>query len=379
MDFTAGLFEHDVEFDNSARVAARQAVSVAHKRAKDRFGSFLAAASASDFHQRWALVEDELADVVADTVEEYGGDPEGVLAAVTSVLAAGGFCDDCRKWKSGPKKGCECGSAKGTEPSAEMDDSKGDDESGDSGTIAKVAMPYVNQDTGNEIPLPHEVGLPNNVAIPGEHPCGHCGQGVNNVSTDVACPHCGHSTAGAGLDQLSQGLGDMINPGKPANPSKPWDPQPEAGDGFDHSSAHVAKWTVITADDKTGLGGPSPKMDKKEWKPNALNDKGNLKPIKTEGKDSPNPTDDQDISDVPDHTKDPLEHTDAVAKHDQPLDKAHKEKAQHTDTWHGKGDQADPVTSAAQDVDRNPLRDMIEQGVVPDAQIQAAISQFEQP
>lgn len=343
MDFTAGLFEHDVEFDNSARVAARQAVSVAHKRAKDRFGAFLAAASAGDFHQRWALVEDELADVVADTVEEYGGDHEGVLAAVTSVLAAGGFCDDCRKWKSGPKKGCECGSAKGTEPSAEMDDSDGDEESSDSGTIAKVAFgePHVE-------PIPHQGPSPHAPATPADpsHP-------AYNADHIHVCQGCGTTYSDPDGRTPCHNCGEIYHDGQGAVP-------------------HVARWTVITSDDTTGLGGPSPKMDKKEWKPNALNDKGNLKPIKTEGKDSPNPTEKQDISDVPDHTKDPLEHTDAVAKHDQPGDKAHTEKGQHTKTF-PKGDQADPVTSAAQDVDRNPLRDMIEQ-----EQVQSAISAYEQ-
>lgn len=54
--------------------------------------------------------------------------------------------------------------------------------------------------------------------------------------------------------------------------------------------------------------GPSPKMDKKKWKPNATNPKGNLKPIETEGDKSPHPTHHQDIKQKPDYqNNDPWE------------------------------------------------------------------------
>lgn len=292
MSFTDhGLFEHDQAFDDSARVSARQAVAVAHKRAKDRFGSFLKAASADDFHQRFALIEDELAEVVAETSDEYGADESKILAAVTSVLAAGGFCDECRKWKSGPKKGCECS---GKEPSAAMaDDDKGEDQSD-----------FMNSENA------------------------------------------------------------------------------ESAVGSGSATAKVAQWTVLaealtteklpTGDD-TALGGPSPEIDKKTWKPNALNPDGNLSPIDTEGAGSPHPTVHQDISDIADHTKDPHEQTDAVLDHVD-VGKEQTIEGTPTDTWSGTDGFADPVTSAAQDVERNPLRTMIEQGALPQTTIDAAIS-----
>ena len=59
--------------------------------------------------------------------------------------------------------------------------------------------------------------------------------------------------------------------------------------------------------------GPSPKMDKKKWKPNATNPDGNLKPIKTEGENSPVPTRHMDIKDKPDYQEDTF---DTVKKYD---------------------------------------------------------------
>jgi len=59
--------------------------------------------------------------------------------------------------------------------------------------------------------------------------------------------------------------------------------------------------------------GPSPKIDKKKWKPNATNPDGNLKPIETEGDNSPHPTRHMDIKDKPDYQEDTFE---TVKKYD---------------------------------------------------------------
>jgi len=53
--------------------------------------------------------------------------------------------------------------------------------------------------------------------------------------------------------------------------------------------------------------GPSPKIDKKKWVPNATNPNGNLEPIKTEGENSPVPTRQMDIKQKPDYQQDTLE------------------------------------------------------------------------
>jgi hypothetical protein len=59
--------------------------------------------------------------------------------------------------------------------------------------------------------------------------------------------------------------------------------------------------------------GPSPKIDKTKWKPNATNPEGNLEPIKTEGENSPHPTRHMDIKDKPDYQEDTF---DTVKKYD---------------------------------------------------------------
>ena len=59
--------------------------------------------------------------------------------------------------------------------------------------------------------------------------------------------------------------------------------------------------------DESALDGPSPKMDKKQWKPNATNPDGNLKPIETEDKNSPHPTRQMDIKQKPDYQQDTFE------------------------------------------------------------------------
>jgi hypothetical protein len=59
--------------------------------------------------------------------------------------------------------------------------------------------------------------------------------------------------------------------------------------------------------DENANDGPSPKMDKTKWKPNATNPNGNLEPIKTEGENSPHPTRQMDIKQKPDYQQDTLE------------------------------------------------------------------------
>lgn len=291
MEHLAGIFEHDAAFDGSDKIASRKAAAVAHKRAKDQFGAFLAQAD-GDFHQRFALIEDELAQVVDGVNEEYGGDAETILASVTSVLAAGGFCDDCRSWKSGPKAGCTCGddsSESETDDDAESEPAEDSDDDAAEVKEARTATWVVSE----------------------------------------------------------------FRP-----------------------TAEALETEKLPTGDDTALGGPSPKIDKKEWKPNALNDDGNLSPIDTEGAGSPHPTEQQDVTDVADHEADFLAQTDAVTE-SQDVGKETTTEAIHTDTWSGTEGQADPVTSAAHDPELNPLRTMIQQGIIPQTQVEAAISAYE--
>jgi hypothetical protein len=70
--------------------------------------------------------------------------------------------------------------------------------------------------------------------------------------------------------------------------------------------------------DEDALGGPSPKIDKKKWVPNATNPDGNLEPIDTEGEHSPVPTRQMDIKQKPDYQNDdPWENDNKVWEREQ--------------------------------------------------------------
>lgn len=321
----AGIFEHDLAFDESAKVASRKAAAVAHKRASDRFGTFLANSTGDDFHQRFALIEDEVAEIAQDVADEYGADSHQLLVSMTSVLAAGGFCDDCRKWKSGPKAGCECGSENESSPDT-TDTGSSDEEESSEAKEARTARWVVGEFRG----------------------AGFDGS-LSPTEAQLTCKKCGERTSGGHCSKC---------------------------DGPVEKTAEALETESLPTGDESALDGPSPKIDKKEWKPNALNEDGNLSPIDTEGAGSPHPTVQQDVTDVADHTADPLDQTDAVTE-SQDVGKETTTEAIHTDTWSGKDGQADPVTSATQDVEKNPIREMIRSGIIPQTQVEAAISQFE--
>jgi hypothetical protein len=106
--------------------------------------------------------------------------------------------------------------------------------------------------------------------------------------------------------------------------------------------------------------GPSPKIDKTKWKPNATNPEGNLKPIESEGDHSPHPTHKQDIKQKPDYENgDIAEHDNKVWKREQlksdtednaGFNKDKNVKDQPTkaaETWHGMDGLTDPVTKVS--------------------------------
>src|SRR3954468_4209836 len=81
----SGIFEHLAATDNTARVAARQAVAVAHKRVSDRVDSFIkSATSIMDFNSRVSLVDDDVRRIVSEVVAEYGADAETIYNSITA-------------------------------------------------------------------------------------------------------------------------------------------------------------------------------------------------------------------------------------------------------------------------------------------------------
>jgi len=82
--------------------------------------------------------------------------------------------------------------------------------------------------------------------------------------------------------------------------------KPETGDSTEKNEK-------LPTGNEDAHDGPSPKMDKTKWKPNATNPDGNLKPIDTEGENSPHPTRQMDIKQKPDYQEDTFE---TVEKYD---------------------------------------------------------------
>jgi hypothetical protein len=87
--------------------------------------------------------------------------------------------------------------------------------------------------------------------------------------------------------------------------------KPETGDSTENNES-------LPTGNEDAHDGPSPKMDKTRWKPNATNPDGNLKPIDTEGEYSPHPTRQMDIKQKPDYQNDdPWEHDNNVWEREQ--------------------------------------------------------------
>jgi len=82
--------------------------------------------------------------------------------------------------------------------------------------------------------------------------------------------------------------------------------KPETGDKTEENES-------LPTGNEDAHDGPSPKIDKTKWKPNATNPDGNLKPIDTEGENSPHPTRQMDIKQKPDYQEDTFE---TVEKYD---------------------------------------------------------------
>lgn len=230
---TESFLYDDLAFDDSRRLAGRKATAAALARCKMRFGAFLAG-NRDEVAVRYDFISDDVRQVVADVAAEYGGNAEQIFDSVTTVLAAGGFCDECKKWKSGPKKGCECsGDSKATPETAGAD-------------IAEDE-PEAAKEKDDKNPFGKDSGWHGEWRFVGEA-----------LKTETL-------------------------------------PDPKFG---------TEPWSH----------GPSPKMDKTRWKPNALNDSGNVKPIDTDMKGTRHPTEHQDIGQIADHTKNFQDQTKAGEK-----------------------------------------------------------------
>lgn len=323
-----------------------------------------------------------------------------------SKQAKGGFCDECRKWKSGPKAGCTCAG----EPKTEEQDVEKE--------ASRLSFTPIE-----ETPITLRPGMNDGAALAeGAPPSDQYGQGlgqslegmgqqmgnaVQNIGTDATNP-VGGALAG-GVENMGQNMfgapqqaqpyhnPNMLPPSHmaasdqvsittpPISYAAPLDESGEGGvtdingelenapTAVGHGTmasttqkeAEALKTVKLPKGNKDSEGGPSPKIDKGK----SGDEQGwNLEPINTEMDGSPNPTVTQDVTDGPDYTADFLDQTDAVTEkveldsapdffNDAGFAKGGEEHGDHTKTF-PKGNQAKPVTSAV-DPEKNPVAEIL--------------------
>lgn len=452
----SGLFEHIAQFDDGQRVAGRQAAAVAQKRISDRFGSYLGLSKDSEERTaRLGFIEDDLRQIVADVAEEYNADIENLQDAIDEHLKGEGVTDlngDLEEAPSavghksagGHASDCDCGFCqnKGNLPGSDSDsDDDGDEDNESEAKESSASDPLAKTAVGGPEQYPAEQGAT----------CDNCGAPVEHKANDYPCPNCGQPTLNVhpglqqGLDSLI-GLGstkesDVVDPtylseapapehhhpgvnevpcpdcggaGCPGCHGAgviPLDPRQLQEGGPDTLAPLGLQASTKTAEaDRDGGGAvtreklpkgdgesigtePSPKIDKKQWKPNALNSDGNLEVIDSEQAGSPVPTETQDIADGAEYESQGeegdgfLDGTDSVTEQ-QTLPTA-DESGQSTErnisqdgqdgTW--TESENDPVTSEVlsntEDPDKDALRTVLESGWPSDEQVQSAIRDYE--
>lgn len=113
MDYFSA-FDVDAAAQHEEQKAARHASILTHQRLTSQFEGFLRGAAHKDeFDVRAELIRRDLDRTVAEAAREAGVEDTAEHARLADVflnhIAGGAFCDDCRKWKSGPKAGtCVC-------------------------------------------------------------------------------------------------------------------------------------------------------------------------------------------------------------------------------------------------------------------------------
>lgn len=365
-----GIFEHLFMDDSQQRVAGRQAAAVAVKRAKDNFAVFLArASSVAEREARLQLIDDDLMQIVSSVAAEYDADPmrldQIVRDALTGRDRIAKFVE-ARRPKMCPyhREVMDISLAAG-EPTAGFN------------TMAQHAW--------------------------GKNHCQGEFDGACNFRREMVTQEFWDKKAEEAAERAQQrqqidvqdGVGDAL----PDTIEQPEDEPVEveapaefegdevSDDAFMPTDISMAASTRMsealkTVDVTKGGETPEPKMDKRKWTPE------NVTPLDTEADGSPHPTRHQDITDKANYKGGPfsdddrLDQTEAVTEHGVDVTQGSETKAvpgpaSGASTWSGNGNQADPVTSAALDVDKNPLREILENdfgGFVPSNVVQQAVA-----
>jgi hypothetical protein len=332
------LFDDINQFDEGFRVAKRQAVAVAHKRVQDTVGSYLRLSkTAEERAARLDYVSDDIRQIVADTADEYSVDHDKLLDAIHESLEGEGVTDingelaDApsavgEKTSGGHKPDCGCGFCKnkGNLPGSKKDGGEekvegivDDEEKADKDASEpdfKDKFEDKESKVANDFAFPPGADNGMSGGMGGAEIYVRTGGGnllgpFNNEQEALQAKDAEEA------DELQRHGDPNQNPGEMP---EGWDPR--------QGSARVADaprdggGATKTVDLPKGKGdavgyGASPEIDKKEWKPNALNSDGNL-PAVPEGIEmdgTPNPTQQQDlVDDKPDYEGDFLRDTDAA-------------------------------------------------------------------
>lgn len=387
------LFDDITQFDEGFLANRREAAAVAHKRVQDRVGAYLKVAkTTTEYDARLNFVYEDVRQIVADVAEEFSVDHDKLAEAIDESLKGEGVTDINEELEDAPsavghkaagghKDGCTCGFCKnkgnlpGKVDQKEQEDKDASEphDDDDSGVVDKESATHISE-------TPQSPRLST---------CRNCGRTID-LRLGQYSPADAPGGEGTPDDPIAPGDRDDICAAC------------DYGDNHSHNLPHGASThladsprdgggAIKTVDLPTGKGdavgyGASPKIDKKEWKPNALNADGNLPPVDAEMNGSPVPTKTQDLVDEkPDYEGDFLRDTDAVTtQQDLPSadDTGHSTERNisqdgQSGTWtEGQNDAVTPQVFASADPDVNPLKAILESGFAPDNQVESAIREF---
>lgn len=373
------FFESLAAEQHEERTAKRRAVIVAKARVDERMGSFLRAASNMDeFRARLDLVMEDVEGIVATAGEEYGiteGGPilDSVVASfypeeVTQRIAS--TQHEARKPKMCPyhSEVTQISLAQG-EPQAGFNamaqhawgqkHCQGEWEGKCNFKPEMTTQKYWDDkaEAAEQRKREREEQRAQEAELQAEAPV------VEEVNEE-------ESAVGVGIDEVSEDTGD-VDVGFDATTTEPVEEVPMA-----MAASHVGDKVATEA---TGLGEPSPKMDKRLWTPQNVrkiedvDDSNGSHPTKTVDPTEPiEATNDGDLSEIGEQV---TEHQGLPSSENAGFD-AKKLDGEQGGTF-PKGNQADPVTSKAQDITKNPIREILDnefEGFVPRSDIDAALS-----
>lgn len=271
----ASLFDDINQFDEGFLAGRREAAAVAHKRVHDCVGSYLRLSKSTEERQaRLDYVIDDIRQIVAEVAEEYSVDHDKLLDAIEENLKGEGVTDINGELSNAP-------SAVGEKTSAKEDDDEDDDRKPEYAEPGKDDIPEEPEGTEDEdvhTAAGHRDGCE----------CGFCKNKGNIGKPKGVIDDEEKSDKDASEPEWSEKAKDDLK-----------EASIRIADASRDGGGAVKRVSLPKGDGKSIGTGPSPKIDKKRWKPNALNPEGNL-PAVPEGiemNDSAHPTERQDLID----------------------------------------------------------------------------------